>query len=77
MITLKKLTNEIASVIENDDKKTDIECWNGCGNKELIKTLSVGHLRYDCFKQNIKILILYIKFKRVFLVMLKESDIQV
>ena len=77
MIILKNLKNEIVSVIDNDDIKTDIECWNGCGNKELINALSVGYLRYDRFKQNIKILILYIKFKRLFLVMLKESDIQV
>ena len=32
----------------------DIECWGGRGNRKLIKILSLGHLRYDRFKQNLK-----------------------
>ena len=39
MITLKKLIQEVTSVLEGNDLKIDIECWSGRGKKELIKFL--------------------------------------
>ena len=35
-------------------KITYLEKWGGRGKKELIKIPSIGHLKYDRFKQNIK-----------------------
>ena len=32
----------------------NLEKWGGGGNKELIQIPSVGHLKYDRFKQNVK-----------------------
>ena len=32
----------------------NLEKWGGCGKKELIQIPSVGHLKYDKFKQNVK-----------------------
>ena len=32
----------------------NLEKWGGRGKKELIQIPSVGHLKYDRFKQNIK-----------------------
>ena len=32
----------------------NLEKWGGCGKKELIQIPSVGHLKYDRFKQNVK-----------------------
>ena len=32
----------------------NLERWGGRGKKELIQIASVGHLKYDRFKQNIK-----------------------
>ena len=48
------MMKEVASVLEDDDIKLDIEYWGTRGKKILNKIPSVGHLRYECFKQNIK-----------------------
>ena len=32
----------------------NLEKWGGRGKKELIQIPSVGHLKYDRFKQNVK-----------------------
>ena len=50
---------ELTCVLEGNEIEMDIECWSGRGIRKLIKIPSSGHLRYDRFKRNFKIIILY------------------
>ena len=53
------MMKECTCVLEENEIKMDIECWGGRGNRKLNKIPSSDHLRYDRFKRNFKIIILY------------------
>ena len=53
-IYLKNLLSEVSCVSIDTNITLNLEKWGGRGNKELIEILSVGHLKYDRFKQNVK-----------------------
>ena len=53
------MMKECTCVLEDNEIEMDIECWGGRGNRKLNKIPSSGHLRYDRFKRNFKIIILY------------------
>ena len=54
VIRLKNLLSEVCSVLKDNNIDMNLEKWGGRGNKELIEIPSVGHLKYDRFKQNVK-----------------------
>ena len=45
---------EVSCVLIDNNINMNLEKWGGCGKKELIQIPSVGHLKYNRFKQNIK-----------------------
>ena len=53
VIHLNNLLSEASCVLKDNDIKIHLEKWSGRGNKELIEISSVGHLKYDRFKQNV------------------------
>ena len=53
------MMEELTCVLEDNETEMDIEYWGGRENKKLIKILSSGHLRYDRFKHNLNVTILY------------------
>ena len=53
-IYLKNLLSEVSCVLTDNNITLHLEKWGGRGNKELIQIPSVGHLKYDRFKQNVK-----------------------
>ena len=54
IIYLKYLLSKFSCFVKNNDINMHLEKWGGRGKKELIQIPSVGHLKYDRFKQNIK-----------------------
>ena len=54
VIFLKHLLFEVSCVLIDNNINMNLEKWGGCGKKELIQIPSVGHLKYNRFKQNIK-----------------------
>ena len=54
VIYLQNLVSEVCCVLKDNNIIVNLEKWVGRGNKELIQILSVGHLKYDEFKQNVK-----------------------
>ena len=54
VIYLQNLASEVCCVLKDNNINMNLEKWVGRGNKELIRILSVGHLKYDEFKQNVK-----------------------
>ena len=54
IIYLKNLLSKISCVLKDNDINTYLEKWDGLGKKEVIQMPSVGHYKYDRFKQNIK-----------------------
>ena len=56
MVTLhlKHLLSEVSCVLKDNDTNMHLEKWGGRGKKELIQIPSVGHLKYDRFKHNVK-----------------------
>ena len=54
MLCLKILLSKFTTVLKGNDINMDLEKWGSRGKKELIQILSVGHLRYDRSKQNVK-----------------------
>ena len=51
-IFLKNLLSEVSCVLIDYNMNMNWERWGGRGKKELIQIPSVGHLKYDRFKQN-------------------------
>ena len=54
VIYLKNLLSEVSCVLTDNNISMNLEKWGGCGKKELMQIPSVGHLKYDRFKQNVK-----------------------
>ena len=54
VIYLKNLLPEVNCVLTDNNISMNLEKWGGRGKKELIQIPSVGHLKYDRFKQNVK-----------------------
>ena len=54
VIYLKNLLSNVSCVLTDNNISLNLEKWGGRGNKELIQIPSVGHLKYDRFKQNVK-----------------------
>ena len=48
------MLSEVCCVLTDNNISMDLEKWGGRGKKELIQIPSVGHLKYDRFKQNVK-----------------------
>ena len=45
---------EISFVLEENNLEINSEHWSECGSKFLVRIRSIGHLKYDRFKQNVK-----------------------
>ena len=54
VIYLKNSLSEVSCVSIDNNVSLNLEKWGGRGNKELIQIPSVGHLKYDRFKPNVK-----------------------
>ena len=53
VIYLKNLLSEVSCVLTDNKIDVNLEKWGGRG-KKLIQIPSVGYLKYDRFKQNVK-----------------------
>ena len=58
LIKINNMMKELTCILEDNEIEMNIECWGDRGNRKLIKIPSSGHLRYDRFKQNLKVIIL-------------------
>ena len=54
VIYLKNFLSEVSCVLIENNISMNLEKWDGRGKNELIQIPSVGHLKYDRFKQNVK-----------------------
>lgn len=45
---------EISFVLKENNLEINAEHWSECGSKFLVRIRSIGHLKYDRFKQNYK-----------------------
>ena len=54
MLCLKIVLSKFTTVLKGNDINLNLEKWGSRGEKELIQIPSVGHLKYDRFKQNFK-----------------------
>ena len=54
VLNLKNVLSEVSCVLTDNNISMNLEKWDGRGKKELIQIPSVGHLKYDRFKQNVK-----------------------
>ena len=57
--------SEVSCVLTDNNISMNLEKWGGRGKKELIQIPSVGHLKYDRFKQNVKKLIIEAILKKL------------
>ena len=55
VIKLKNIMKELTCVLEVNEIEMNIECWGSRINRKVIKTSSSDHLRYNRFRQNLKI----------------------
>ena len=51
---MKNLLSEISYVLSDNNINVNLEKSGGRGKKELIQIPSIGYLKYDRFKQNVK-----------------------
>ena len=54
VIFLKNLLSEVNYVLIDNNMNINLEKWGGRGRTELIQFPSIGHLKYDRIKQNVK-----------------------
>ena len=50
----EKYDEKNSCVFKNNSTQMNVDSWSGRDNKVLVAIPSVGHLRYDKFKQNYK-----------------------
>ena len=48
------MLSEVSCVLTDNNISMNLEKWGGRGEKELIQIPSVGQLKYNRYKQNVK-----------------------